>query len=75
MVEKAEEVNNGEAINNAPNSTNENAHDPNGRMPGQIPTAAAASVKDYHSIKKAAKEKIAALVGTEVLVVTKKMGH
>lgn len=69
---EAEEDNNGEAIHDAPNATNEITHDPNGRMPGQIPTAAAASVKDYHSIKKAAKEKIAALVGTEVSVVTKK---
>jgi len=44
-------------------------------MPGQLPTAADASQKDYHSIKKAAKDKIAALVGTEVSVVTKKMGR
>jgi hypothetical protein len=66
-----EEVNGGEA------EEDNNGEDPNGRMPGQIPTAAAAaaSVKDYHSIKKAAKEKIAALVGTEVSVATKKLGH
>ncbi len=32
-------------------------HDPNGRMPGQLPTAATAVMKDYHSVKKAAKEK------------------
>jgi hypothetical protein len=44
-------------------------------MPGQLPTAAYASQKDYHSIKKAVKDKIAALVGTEVSVVTKKMGR
>jgi hypothetical protein len=41
-------------------------------MPGQLPSETDASQKDYHSIKKAAKDKIAALVGTEVSVVTKK---
>jgi hypothetical protein len=58
----------------ATTTTNEPVHDPNGRMPGQLPTAAAATVKDYHSIKKAAKEKVAALVGTEVTVTSRKNG-
>jgi hypothetical protein len=56
-----------------PESTAEqNIHEPNGRMPGQLPTEASATVKDYYSIKKAAKEKIAALVGTEVTVTSRK---
>jgi hypothetical protein len=41
-------------------------------MPGQLQTATTASVKDYHSFKKAAKEKVVALVGTEVTVTSKK---
>jgi hypothetical protein len=41
-------------------------------MLGQLPIAVNASRKDYHSIKKAAKDKTAALVGTEVSVVTNK---
>ena len=49
-------------------------HDPDGRMPGQLPTEASATVKDYHSIKKAAKEKIAALAGSEVTVTSRKNG-
>jgi hypothetical protein len=70
---EAEEANKREAAVNKPDGANENIHDPNGRMPGQLPKAADAVQKDYHSIKKAAKEKIAALVGTEISVVTKKM--
>jgi hypothetical protein len=70
-VEVAEELNGGEAEEGI---ANENAHDPNGRMPGQLPTETDASQKDYHSIKKAMKDKLAALVGTEVSVVTKKNG-
>jgi len=70
-----ENADNEEGALNTSDGANENAHDPNGRMPGQLPTAANASQKDYHSIKKAAKDKIAALVGTEVSVVTKKMGQ
>ncbi len=54
---KAEKDINAEAVNDAPSATNENTHNPNGRMPGQLPTAAAASVKYYHCIKKAMKEK------------------
>jgi len=58
-----------------PNRNAENEiHDPNGRMPGQLPTEASSVVKDYHSIKRAAKEKIAALVGTEVTVTSRKNG-
>ncbi len=49
---KNEDDNNGEAINDASNARNENAHDPNGRMPGKLRTAAATSVKDFHSIKR-----------------------
>ncbi len=49
-------------------------HNPNGRMPGQLPTESAATVKDQTSIKKAAKEKVAALVDTEVIVDSKKHG-
>ena len=71
---EAEEANEREAAVNKPDGANENIHDPNGRMPGQLPKAADAVQKDYHSIKKAAKEKIAALVGTEISVVTKKNG-
>jgi hypothetical protein len=65
-----------EAVENNNEATNEpeSQHDPNGRMPGQLPTEAAATVKDYTSIKKAAKEKVLALVGTEVSVVSKKNG-
>ena len=58
-----------------PNSTNgEPAHDPNGRMPGQLPTEATASHRDYHTVKRIAKEKIAALIGMDVLITTKKKG-
>jgi hypothetical protein len=48
--------------------------DTNGRMPGQLPSAGAVQQKDYHSIKKAAIEKIAALVGQDVTVATRKNG-
>jgi hypothetical protein len=41
-------------------------------MPGQFPMAAEqTSAKDYHSIKKAAKEKVAALLGQEVAMSTR----
>ncbi len=43
-------------------------------MPGQLPTEASATVKDYHSIEKAVKEKIAAHVGSEVTVTSRKNG-
>ena len=49
-------------------------HDPNEQILGQIPMEASAMVKDYHSIKNAAKEKIAALVGTQVTVTSRKNG-
>ncbi len=52
-------------VQEASNGAQENDND--GRMPGQLPTAAEqSSTRDYHSIKKAAKEKVAALVGHEV---------
>jgi hypothetical protein len=35
-------------------------------MPGQLPIAEQSTVKDYHSIKRASREKIAGLVGHEV---------
>ncbi len=57
----AEEDNNNEkAVNYKTDGTNENNKN------------ADASQKDYHSIKKAAKDKIAALAGTEILVVSPK---
>ncbi len=49
-------------------------NDTEGRMPGQLPTAEQSIVKDYHSIKKAAKENISALVGHEVTVGTRSSG-
>jgi hypothetical protein len=64
---------NGEAVQNN-NEAPGDVHDPNGRMPGQLPTEASATVKDYYSIKKAAKEKIAALVGSEVTITSRKNG-
>jgi hypothetical protein len=43
--------------------------DTNGRMPGQLPSAGTEVLaKDYQSTKKAAKDKISALVGEEVTV-------
>jgi hypothetical protein len=48
-------------------------NDTEGRMPGQLPTAEQSIVKDYHSIKKAAK-KNSALVGHEVTVGTQSSG-
>jgi hypothetical protein len=60
-------------VQEAPNGAQEN--DSEGQMPGQLPTAAEkSSAKDYHSIKKAAKEKVAALVGHDVTVGTRKNG-
>ncbi len=32
-------------------TTGEPVHDPNGRMPGQLPTEAMESYKDYHAVK------------------------
>jgi len=46
----------------------EQSNDNEGRIPGQLPTAEQSTVKDYHSIKKAAKDKIASLVGHDVTV-------
>ncbi len=57
------------------NATNaEQPNDEEGRMPGQLPTAEQSTVKDYHSIKKSAKEKIAGLAGHEVTVGTRSSG-
>jgi hypothetical protein len=56
-------------VQEASNGAQEN--DNEGRMPGQLPTAAEQSTtRDYHNIKKAAKEKVAALAGHEVTVGT-----
>jgi len=49
-------------------------NDTEGRMPGQLPTAEQCIVKDCHSIKKAANEKISALVGHEVTLGTRRSG-
>jgi hypothetical protein len=43
-------------------------HDPNGRMPGQLPTATELLQNDYHSIKQRALAKVAAMVGQEVTI-------
>jgi hypothetical protein len=53
----------------------EQSNDNEGRIPGQLPTAEQSTVKDYHSIKKAAKEKIAGLVGHEVTVGNQSSGN
>jgi hypothetical protein len=53
----------------------ERSNDNEGRMPGQLPTAEQSTVKDYHSIKKGAKEKIAGLVGHEVTVGNQSSGN
>ncbi|MFO0446461.1 MAG: hypothetical protein ACK51L_02220 [bacterium] len=42
--------------------------DPNGRMPGQLPTASEVVQNDYASVKRRAQEKIASLIGTEVII-------
>ncbi len=56
-------------------SSDAQENDNDGRMPGQLPTAAEqSSIRDYQTIKKAAKEKVAALVGHEVTVGTRKNG-
>jgi hypothetical protein len=56
-------------VQEASSGAQENDND--GRMPGQLPTAAEqSSIRDYQTIKKAAKEKVAALVGHEVTVGT-----
>jgi hypothetical protein len=56
--EVEEEVNGGQEDEAQPESNGAQEIDNEGRMPGQLPTAAEqTSSKDYHSIKKAAKEK------------------
>jgi hypothetical protein len=42
--------------------------DPNGRMPGQLPTASEVVQNDYASVKRHAQEKIASMIGTEVII-------
>ncbi len=42
--------------------------DPNGREPGQLPTATEVLQNDYHSIKQRALAKVAAMVGQEVTI-------
>ncbi len=60
-------------VQEASNGALEN--DGKSRMPCQLPTAAEqSSVRDYHSNKKAAKEKVAALVGHDVTIGTRKNG-
>jgi hypothetical protein len=60
-------------VQEASSGAQENDND--GRMPGQLPTAAEqSSIRDYQTIKRAAKEKVAALVGHEVTVGTRKNG-
>jgi hypothetical protein len=48
--------------------------DNEGRMPDQVPTAEQSTVKNYHRIKQAAKERIAALIGQEVTIGTQRNG-
>jgi hypothetical protein len=48
--------------------------DNEGRMPSQLLTAEQSTVKDYHSIKPAAQEKIAALIGQEVTISNRSNG-
>jgi hypothetical protein len=43
-------------------------HHPNGRMPGQLPTASEVLQSDNASVKRRAQAKIAAMVGKEVIV-------
>jgi hypothetical protein len=70
-----EEANGGQEDEVQPDSNGAQEIDNEGRMPGQLPTAAEqTSAKDYHSIKKAAKEKVAALLGREVTMSTKSNG-
>jgi hypothetical protein len=42
--------------------------DPNGRMPGQLPTASEVVQNDYASVKRRAQEKIASMIGTEIII-------
>jgi hypothetical protein len=46
-------------------------HDPNGRMPGQLPKGADVP-RDYASVKRLAKEKVASLIGKTVTVTMKR---
>jgi hypothetical protein len=42
--------------------------DPNGGMPGQLPTASEVVQSDYASMKRRAQEKVASMIGTEVII-------
>jgi hypothetical protein len=42
--------------------------DPNGRMSGQLPTASEVMQSDYASVKRRAQEKIASMIGAEVII-------
>ena len=42
--------------------------DPNGGMPGQLPTASEVVQSDYASMKRRTQEKIASMIGTEVII-------
>jgi hypothetical protein len=72
MQNAAEE--NGTAEEEMQNENGENGNDNHGRMPGQLPTEAdvgansSDSSRDYATVKRLAKEKVAALVGTNVTV-------
>ena len=46
-------------------------HDPNGQMPGQLPKGADVP-RDYASVKRLAKEKVASLIGKTVTVTMKR---
>jgi hypothetical protein len=65
-----EEMEHEEEANGEEDEQPEQQTDNEGRMPGQLPTAKQSTVKDYHSIKRAAKERIVALIGQEVAIST-----
>ena len=69
-----EEMEHNEEANGEEEEQPEQQTDNEGRMPGQLPTAEQSTVKDYQSIKRAAKERIAALIGQEVTVSTRSNG-
>jgi hypothetical protein len=70
--ETDEEANGGQEDEVQPDSNGAQEIDNECRMPGQLPMAAEqTSAKDYHSIKNAAKEKVAALLGHELTMSTK----
>jgi hypothetical protein len=54
-----------------PNATENMIHDPNGKMPGQLPRGADVP-RDYASVKRLAKEKVASLIGKTITVTMKR---